>query len=107
MVALIRRERHFLSLLTKTTQKQRRALLNTITRDQLKAISEIVHNINKSNIILSEDQKRKLRKKRRLIYVLGQKRLGYDRKSALVKSHPRLILTLLQIATAHLESVIG
>ena len=59
MVELIRRQRHFIGLLSKSSPQQRKQLLKTISREQLKALSEIAHNVIKAILILSIREKEK------------------------------------------------
>ena len=53
MVQLIIQERHFLLLFVQSTPSQRKELLQTITRKQLRALSQIAHNIVKFKIQLT------------------------------------------------------
>jgi hypothetical protein len=52
MVVLIQQQRHFLHLLKSTTTTQRKALLSKITKQQLKALSQIAYNILRFKIRL-------------------------------------------------------
>ena len=53
MVQLIIQERHFLLLFVRKTSAQRKVLLQTITRHQLRALSQIAYNIVKSKTALT------------------------------------------------------
>ena len=53
MVELIKEQRHFLKLFVQMTSAQRKALLQTITQRQIRALSQIAHNIIKFRIKLS------------------------------------------------------
>ena len=53
MSRLLEGQVHFLQLLRTTKKDQRKALINTIDKSQLKALSEIVHNVIKGTIDLS------------------------------------------------------
>lgn len=106
MVELVRKQRHFLQLLAQTTPKQRKQLLKTVTRDQLRAIAQIAHNIIRSIIVLSPADKDKLKRHRRLIHLLGNRKIGYDRKKSALSGHYRSILTLIQIAVPHLKEIL-
>ena len=105
MVELVRKQRHFIILLSDTTPKQRNQLIRTITRDQLKAISQIAHNIIKFIIVLSSSEKAKLKRHKRFIHLIGSKKLGFIKKKGAIFHHQRAILTLLQIAIPHLKTV--
>jgi hypothetical protein len=53
--------------------EQRQALLRTIVKSQLKALSEIAHNVINGSVILSPSDKNKLKKCKRVLSVLGRK----------------------------------
>jgi hypothetical protein len=65
MSRLIRNNRHFVCLFSSTTIPQRKALVNCITRQQLKASSEIVHNVIKGTVPVTHSDKLKLEKQSR------------------------------------------
>ena len=81
MVQLIIQERHFLLFFVQTTPSQRKALLQTITRQQLRALSQIAHNIVKFKIQLTATEKRTLKRERRPLHMLGDRTLGYWQKT--------------------------
>ena len=62
---LLKEHRHFLKLFGQTDSAQRKALLRTITPGQIKALSEIAHNIIKFRIVLTPSEKVLLRRSRR------------------------------------------
>lgn len=103
MVALIKQQFSFLKLFLQTTTPQRKVLLKTITRNQLRALSQIAHNIIKFKIKLSLSEKQRLKRERRLIHLLGDRKLGYKRKKEVIQNKQRLIFTLLNIAVTYLE----
>lgn len=53
MSRLLEDQVHFLQLLRTTKKEQRKALLNTIDKSQLKVLNEIAHNVIKGTIDLS------------------------------------------------------
>jgi hypothetical protein len=103
MVALIKQQFSFLKLFVQTTTPQRKVLLKTITRNQLRALSQIAHNIIKFKIKLSFSEKQRLKRERRIIHLLGDRKLGYKRKKEAIQNKQRLIFTLLNIAVTYLE----
>ena len=105
MVELVRKQRHFLNLMIQTPPKQRKRLLETITRDQLKAFSQIAHNIVKAVLVLTPSEKDTLRKRRRVIHLLSNKRTGYERKKQVIQGQQTALVLLLRIALTHLKSV--
>jgi len=103
---LIRQQRHFLQLFVQTSFTQRRALLDTVTQLQLRVLSEIAHNIARGNVTLTSSEQTQLKRNRRFIHLLGDKRLGYKHKQKLVRSKQRTIYVLIKIAATYLESVL-
>ena len=89
MVQLIIQDRHFLVLFVRTTSAQRKMLLQTITRHQLRALSQIAHNIVKSQMQLTSAEKATLKRERRLVHLLRERVLGYQHKNIKKRSHPR------------------
>ena len=80
-------------LMTTTSSNQRKSLLDTATNDQLKALTEVTHNLLQGHIPITEGQKRNLRKHKTFLRILGnpkvplaQKREALCRKGAIVAS---------------------
>ena len=72
MSRLLKDQVHFLQLLRITKKDQRKALLKTIDKSQLKALSEIAHVI-KGTIDLSPTDKVKLKRYKKILSILGRK----------------------------------
>ncbi len=106
MSELVRKQRHFINLLSETDQKQRKRLLETITREQVKAISQIAHNVIKSVVKLAPSEKEKLKKRRRFIHVLGNRKIGYERKRDSILSNQSALVSLIRVVAAHLEQIL-
>ena len=106
MVQLIIQERHFLLLFVQTTPSQRKVLLQTITRKQLRALSQIAHNIVKFKIQLTTAEKRTLKRERRLLHILGDRTLGHWYKAKAVSGKQRFVYSLLKIALPHLKPIL-
>ena len=104
IMRLLKEHRHFLKLFGQTDSAQRKALLRTITPGQIKALSEIAHNIIKFRIVLTPSKKVLLRRSRRQLYILGDRTLGYQRKVEALGGKLKFIRTLLKITLAHLKS---
>lgn len=73
MSRLLEDHRHFLQLLKVAKSDQRKALLKTIDKSQLKALSEIAHNVIKGTIVLTPEEKLRLKRYKYIINVLGRK----------------------------------
>ena len=103
---LIKDQRHFLRLFVQTNFTQRKALLDTITQPQLKALSEIAHNIILGKVTLTPLERSKLKQKRRFIHLLGNKQLGYKHKQKLVCNKQKILTLLIKIAITYLEAIL-
>lgn len=73
MGLLLEDQRHFLHLLRVARKNQRKALLKTIDKSQLKALCEIAHNVIKGTIVLTPEEKLRLKRYKKTIDVLGKK----------------------------------
>ena len=92
MTQLLKNQIWYLYLLSTTAPTQRKALIDTITNDQLRALTELTHNILQGNIILTETHKKKLRLHKMFLRVLGD---------------PKATLTKKREALCHKESVVN
>jgi hypothetical protein len=106
MSKLLKGNAYFLHLMSdKSTSKiQVKALLQTISKDQLNALTEIAFNILKGNIPLTENQKKKLRQHRPSLRILGVKKNSANRRKAVLK--PFLVVTVLKIVSPVLKSLL-
>ena len=73
MSRLIEDQGHYLQLLQSTSKLQRKALLTTITKPQLKALCEITHNVLKGTVELSPSEKKTLKRYKKILTLLGKK----------------------------------
>ena len=92
MSRLIRNNRNFLFLFSSTTIPQRKALVNCITRQQLKAISEIVHNVIKGTIPVTHSDKLKLEKHQKASLILGREKYIRRDKVLVLKRKSNVIV---------------
>ena len=76
MDSVIKDNIHFIILLqdSKTPREQQQMLINTISRGQLKALSEIAYNTLKGSIDLGADEKRRLKRYANALRTLGDRR---------------------------------
>jgi hypothetical protein len=72
MSRLLEQQSHFLEFLRTTRKLQRQALLRTIDKSQLKALSEIAHNVIKGSVILCRPIKNRLKKYKKVLSILGR-----------------------------------
>ena len=80
MSKLVRTEGSYLKLLAQTTKAQQKALADTITLKQLKALVEISVNLLKGNIILSTKLKVELNKHRKFYRFLANLNIAISAK---------------------------
>lgn len=106
MSAIILSQRHFLYLVAHTTPPQQRALFQTITKEQLKALGEIAHNIIKGTIPLSPTDQAQFKRERRFLHLLGSKTLGITHKKTLIRSKQRILHRLVTVAVTYLTPVL-
>ena len=74
----------FLELLQGTSAKQRKALLQTLTRDQFHALCEVVLNVYKGNVPVSNYYVKKLLPFKRSIQLLADKHVCPNRKKKIL-----------------------
>ena len=100
MSRLLEQQDHFLELLRTTRKLQRQALLRTIDKSQLKALSEIAHNVIKGSVILSPSDKNRLKKYKKVLSVLGRKSTTRRDKLKALQSKTTAIVHLLNVVSS-------
>ena len=90
--------RNFLKLVVEdcSSAEQTKALLSTATKEQIKAITEIFHNIVHGNLKLSKSVKRIISRHRRTIHSLAKDRISLEKRKRLFKKHFYLIIQILR-----------
>ena len=84
----------FLELLVTTHFQQRRKLLDTLSKSQATFLSSVLHNILKSNIVLTSEHREKLLKHASLIRKLAKKSTPLGVKRELYRKHYKLALSI-------------
>ncbi len=103
-MTLMKRQIWYLHLLMHTSSTdQRRVLLDTITNDQLKALTEVTHNILQGNIPLTEAHKRKLRKEKSFLHILGDIKVPLVKKREALCRKADIVVLLLKAAEPRLK----
>ena len=97
MTQLVEDNRHFLCLISSTTISQRKALLNSITKPQLKAVSEIVHNVIRGTVPLTYLEKSELNKYKTLL-ILGRMKSTKREKLRVLQRTPSVLVIVLNKA---------
>ena len=100
MSRLLEQQNHFLELLSTTRRLQRQALLRTIAKSQLKALSEIAHNVIKGSVILSPSDKNRPKKYKRMLSVLGRKSTKRRDKLKALQNKITAIVHLLNVVNS-------
>lgn len=93
----------FLNVLLQTNAKQRKLLLSSITRDQLKVLGEIAANVVHSVILLNPEEKKTLKKYKTFLIVLGDKKTFRKVKVGYLKRKNKAIAILLKIVKPFLK----
>lgn len=89
--------------MTTPSQAQRKALLDTITNEQLKALVEVTHNLLQGNIPLTEAQKRKLRKHKTFLKILGDPKVSNSIKRDALCRKGAVVTAVLRAAAPQLK----
>ena len=96
MSQALQKHKNFMELLLTTHKNQARALIETITKEQLNLIIEIFFNLLKLNV--PSETKILLKRRARLVSKLTNRRLSISTKQALVSRHfHQLYHTLLSV----------
>lgn len=96
----------FLRLLARSSAKRRKALLNQVTRDELKSLCEICLNILKGNIPLDDKTYHKLKRHKAKLRTLANKKIPVKQKKKVVNQHGGFIGTVAAIALPLLASLL-
>ena len=96
MNKVIKKESDFIRLLLNTTGRQQRALIKSITHEQMKAVVQIVYNVLQGNRVISSKFKTKLAKYKRFIRRFVSNELTSRRRIILFLKYYQFILPLLR-----------
>ena len=102
MNALLKKESTFLKLLLVTTSQQQKALIETITPSQMKAIVQIVYNVLQGNRHLPENIKSRLQKDKLFIRRFISRQLRRKERRKLLLNHLLSILLIIGIIKSEL-----
>ena len=101
MSKLLKKHASFFQLLSTTTSKlQKKVLLDTITQDQLKALTEITINLLKGNIPVTPIYKSKLKRYKKLYFLIANSSVSAKtKKRALCRQGQAISLLLKSVET--------
>ena len=107
MSQLMRKQVWYLQLLMMTpSAAQRKAMLDTITNDQLRALTEVAHNLLQGRIPISESHKRKLRTHKTFLQVLGDIKVPLAKKREALCRKGAVVILLLRASAGALKHFI-
>ena len=107
MSRLIKKHWSYLQLLMNTASKQqRKQLLDTITNDQLRALTEVIVNLLQSILPIATSHKPKLKRHRIIIRQLGDTEISSKKKRELLCKHGVVIANLLKAVEPALRDYI-
>lgn len=89
--------------MTTASSAQRKALIDSVTNDQLRALTELTHNLLQGNIPLTESYKRKLRKHKAFLAILGNIQVPLQKKRDALCRKGAIIVLLLKAAASQLK----
>ena len=108
MSARVKKHWDYIHLLANTSStQQRKALLDTITKEQFKAVSEIILNVAHLKIPVSKSSISKLSRHKKTIELLVNKQVGAHHRLNAVKKNSKLVVTLLQAALPGLKTILS
>lgn len=103
MSSLVSNEKSFLELLLQTTPTQRKLLLGSLTKPQLKVLGEIAANVIHSVIVLNQSEKNILKKHKSFLFILGDKKASRKSKLLLLKRKHWIVPVFLKIVKPFLK----
>ena len=77
--------------------KTRRSLLDTLSKNHLKLIAEILTNLLSGTIVLNKGDKEKLKKHKKLIRVLSNNKTGYKVRRKLLLKFPTVVTKIFRL----------
>lgn len=101
----VRKNSVYLQLLLRTHKSQQKALLNTISPDQLKAIGEIALNILHGGLHLSPSQLKGLTPYKKVIRLIGHKKSSQKSKKRILLKNIKALKTLLKYTINIIKSL--
>ena len=105
MSKILRKVKHFLTLLLTTSDEQKRALLESVTDEQIHAITEIIHNLLHV-VDITPEARKDLKKRMHVLSKLSKKKASVRSKRNLLFTHARLVLKTLKLIQGPLLALI-
>ena len=103
MSELVKKHKHYIYLLSETSSShQRKALVDTITKEQFRALSQVIVNALHLNIPLEKSVVSKLKSHRKTFALLSDRKVGVRKR---LKSHYNIVIYMLKAAVPTLRSI--
>jgi hypothetical protein len=102
MNTLLSKEKHFLRLLLHTSAKQRKVLIQTIDNSQLRAIVQIVYNVLLGYRSLSNNLKKQLSTRKRIIRQFVSRGVSLQKRKAILLKYNKFILPFIDLVKSEL-----
>ena len=107
MSVRIRKNLTHLKKLLKSSPLQRRIILQTASDELILTLCEVALNTLRGTIPLTSGQYRKLEKKKNLIKLIADKKIGVLKKRQTINQQGGFILPLLSVAIPFISSIIA
>ena len=105
MSSLLQKHIPFIILVTSGDKKQTRAILNTVTDNQVRVLSEVAANTLFGNIPLTARSRDTLKKHKKLIKGLASRTLSSKTKKKAILKHQKGLVVLLETVRPFLETL--
>ena len=102
------KRKDYLNLLATSKNKKRRdSLVNLASPEEIRAITEIVKNCLVGNVPLHADCLSKMKRHRKKLRLISQRRYPVKRKKTLIKQTGGILSALIPLGVSALSSLIG
>ena len=100
----VKRNAYFIQFLLRATERQRKFLLKTASKDQVLAVTEIIINLIQGHFNLSSTQRTSLAKYKRGLRKVGrQGGISWTRRRALLRQNTTGVINAIRIIHKHLK----
>ena len=106
MSMLVKAHQRFLQVLATSMRKQALLLIKTMNNPQLNAICEILINIQYGNVPMNDAVKKKLQRKKNIIWELTSKSTGAKLKKTLIEKEVGLIVYVVKLILPQLKAIV-
>ena len=106
MSELVKKHNHYIYLLSETSSShQRKALVDTITKEQFRALSQVIVNALHLNIPLEKSVVSKLKSHHKTFVVLNDQKVGVRKGLKVFKGRYNIVIYMLKAALPTLRSI--